>query len=273
MDQLRVIGNPIAQSKSPFIHQQFAAQFKIPLNYERQLLTFDTVEAFITDFFASGGKGLNVTMPFKQVAFNQADKVTNQAKKAGAVNTLWVEDNQICGDTTDGYGLITDLLRHGVELQHKKILVIGAGGAVRGILQDLLSQQPCCIHIVNRTLEKAVELVTIFNDSRLAAYALSSTLSEKYDVIINGTSTSLAGEIPKISTNIFHSDSVAYDMVYQANITSFNLWASQQGCTQTIDGLGMLVAQAAKSFELWYQLQPDIEPVIELLRQQLNKNV
>ncbi len=269
MDRYAVFGNPVKHSKSPLIHTLFARQTAQILSYEAIAAPVDEFTETVTAFFASGGRGCNVTLPFKEEAFQFADQLTPRAQLAGAVNTLkWLEDETVLGDNTDGQGLVADLLRH-TELQGKRILLLGAGGAARGVIGPLCEQGIKEIVIANRTHSKAVTLATIFNEHRHVSAVEFGELVGPFDLIINSTSASLSNEVPPIDAGLIHPDIICYDMMYGAEKTAFNQWAEQQGCKKTIDGLGMLVSQAAESFALWRGVTPEAAPALELLRASL----
>lgn len=266
-ERYRVYGNPIAHSKSPYIHQQFAQQIGKAIDYQAALAEVGEFTASAQQFFAQGGIGANVTMPFKGDAFNMADELTERARFAGAVNTLHrLEDGRILGDNTDGAGLVKDLLHKGVAFQGKRCLLIGAGGAARGVISPLLEQGLSSLVIVNRTTEKAASLAAHFAEKGQVQALDMKAVNTPFDIIINSTSASLTGELPNISEAIFAPDSVCYDMIYQNEVTRFNQWAQSYGVSQCYDGLGMLVGQAAESFSLWHGVFPNIEPVLEQLR-------
>lgn len=269
-DRYAVVGNPIAHSKSPAIHTLFAAQTQQDLTYEKILIALGDFENDVKEFFATGGKGLNITVPFKENAFSFPDELTQRAQLAGAVNTLVKQDDgRILGDTTDGAGLVNDLKHHGFLLQGARILVLGAGGAVRGVLEPLLAEKPKEIVIANRTVEKAQKLADIFHDyGNIRACGFNELADCNFETVINGTSASLAGELPPVPSSIFASvpKTGAYDMMYGKDLTPFLLWAKQQAVPLLADGLGMLVGQAAESFQLWRGVMPDVKPVIETLR-------
>lgn len=261
-----VYGNPIVQSRSPDIHNIFAKKSDINLDYQKQLVDVGGFAVAVNQFIEAGGKGANVTAPFKEDALNLATELTERAKLAGAVNTLTFKENKIFGDNTDGEGLVQDLIRNGITLAESRILILGAGGAVRGVLLPLLAQSPESITIANRTVSKAQDLCQRFNDQRLKACGFSDTADQVFDVIINATSASLSGDLPPIPESIITNYVACYDMVYGKEATPFMKWATKQGATKTIDGLGMLVGQAAVSFSVWHNVEPDVKPVIEHLR-------
>lgn len=271
IDRYAVIGNPIAHSKSPLIHAAFAEQTGETLSYTAELVEPGKVADFVSEFMRHNGRGMNVTVPFKQDAFELADTLSDRAQRAGAVNTLILDNGTIYGDTTDGVGLLNDLvINHKQSLKHKRILVIGAGGAVRGVLEPLLLEQPQCLVIANRTVEKARQLADDFASfGNISACGYDQLAGQQFDLIINGTSASLAGELPPLPDNLFTENACAYDMMYAAEPTTFMQWSEQQGATSVFDGLGMLVEQAAESFYLWRKKRPETRGVIEDLRKQL----
>jgi len=275
IDQYAVIGNPIAHSKSPWIHTQFAKICNDEVDY-RLLEAEPNPEAFISTvkgFIASGAKGANVTMPFKEVAWSMSDHLSFRAKLAGAVNTLTFTDNgEIFGDTTDGVGLVNDLtVNMEVNLKQKRILVLGAGGAVKGVLQPLLEKEPAVIHVVNRTVERAEELADVFSEFGTISAGSYDGLSEleAFDIIINATPANFNGELPPISPEILANNSLAYDMSYAAEPTLFETWCSENGASQATNGLGMLVEQAAESFFIWRDRRPDTKQVLADLKKSL----
>lgn len=269
MDQYRVFGNPIKQSRSPFIHQEFAKKTAQKLNYQTQLVELDDFVHAVNRFVEQGGKGINVTVPFKEQALKISDELSERARLAGAVNTLTFKQGRIYGDNTDGEGLVQDLLRNKIQLESSRILLLGAGGAAKGVILPLLAQNPTSIVIANRTISKADTLLEQFHDSRLKASGFEQTSEDVYDVIINATSASLSGTIPKISPSIISESTVCYDMVYGKKLTPFLAWAKEQGASKVIDGIGMLVSQAAVSFSIWRGVEPEVKAVIEQLQNSL----
>ncbi|HCH02635.1 MAG TPA: shikimate dehydrogenase [Vibrio sp.] len=269
-DQYAVFGNPIKHSKSPFIHTLFARQTNQAMEYGIVEAPVDSFEQAAREFFAEGGKGCNVTAPFKLDAYQFADRLTERAELAQAVNTLKkLDDGLIIGDNTDGEGLVQDLLQNHAQLKGARILLLGAGGAARGVLKPLLDQQPQHIVITNRTLSKAEELAeTFMSYGSISAQSMQS-IDSGFDIIINSTSAGLAGGLPDISTAIFTPHSVSYDMSYGADKTHFTDWAKQNGVSHAYDGLGMLVGQAAESFMLWRGLRPSVRQVLRELRRNL----
>ena len=270
MDKYCVFGNPIKHSRSPFIHQSFAKTTKQAIHYDTCLVELDGFTEAVYDFNAKEGRGANVTVPFKEQALTLADELSERARLAGAVNTLIFKEGKIYGDNTDGEGLVQDLLRNRVQLNGSRILLLGAGGAAKGVILPLLAQNPKSIIIANRTISKAESLIEQFDNDKLAACGFEKTAGQEFDVIINATSASLSGTSPAISTSIINNNIVCYDMVYGKSLTPFLAWAKRQGASRVIDGLGMLVGQAAESFGIWRGVKPSVEPVIHELRESLN---
>lgn len=270
METYAVFGNPIAHSKSPFIHQQFAQQLNITHPYGRVLAPLDDFVNTLNAFFAQGGKGANVTVPFKEEAFTRADELTERAALAGAVNTLKrLEDGRLLGDNTDGIGLLSDLERLSFIRPGLRILLLGAGGATRGVLLPLLSMD-CSVTIANRTASRAQELAQLFaHTGSVQALGLDALEGHEFDIIINATSSGINGEIPAIPASLIHPSLYCYDMFYQKGDTPFLAWCQQHGAKQCADGLGMLVGQAAHAVLLWHGVLPEIEPVIEQMKQAL----
>ncbi|WP_311063408.1 shikimate dehydrogenase [Halomonas sp. DWK9] len=269
-DRYCVFGNPIAHSKSPLIHGEFAAQAQQAMTYTAELAPVEGFASAWRDFVASGGRGANVTVPFKSDAFALCDTLSHRAKRAQAVNTLIIGSNgRTYGDTTDGVGLVRDLAYHRVPLAGKRVLVLGAGGAVRGILEPLLAEQPSQVVVANRTAEKAAQLADAFTDLGSIQGGGFDSVEGPFDVVINGTSASLAGELPPLPDALFADGAWAYDMMYGQEPTVFLQWAGPRGA-KLLDGLGMLVEQAAESFFLWRNVRPETASVRTLLRQSLN---
>ncbi len=274
MSRYAVFGNPISHSQSPAIHRQFAKQTGVTLSYDRQQIDVGKFHSAAEIFFSEGGAGLNVTVPFKLDAFEYAEELSDRAAQAGAVNTLIFNNGVIKGDNTDGEGLLRDL-KHNLQwpIEQKNILLLGAGGAVRGVLGALLSASPASLIIANRTEAKAQELVLRFEQAaekakcKMVACGLEQ-LSTPFDLVINGTSASLGGELPPIATSVV-VDSLCYDMMYGKDPTAFLSWAKSSAARDTADGLGMLVEQAAESFYLWCGVRPNTAPVIQFVRNSL----
>lgn len=271
-DLYAVFGNPINHSKSPHIHRHFAEQTGQDMTYTKQLVAEGEFAAAATEFFAKGGKGLNITVPFKLDAYRFAAHLTPRARRAGAVNTLAVQtDGSILGDNTDGIGMIHDMHNLGWELHNKRVLILGAGGAVRGILQPLLEQEPESLTIVNRTHDKAEQLANSFHDlGDVRALKLEELAGKQFDLVINGTSASLHGELPPLPDDLLAPGACCYDMMYGAEPTVFLQWAQDHGAAGVADGLGMLVGQAAEAFYLWRQIRPEVVPVITAMRRQMS---
>jgi len=268
-DQYAVIGNPIAHSKSPRIHAAFAYQTQQDIHYDRLLVDIGCLKQAVADFQQQGGKGLNITVPFKNDAFDIADSLTERAKLAGAVNTLVLnDDGSLHADNTDGIGLVRDLtINHGFNLKGTRLLLLGAGGAVQGVLLPLLQQQPLEIVIANRTVAKAEALCEKFSSyGKVSACSFESLAGQSFDGIINGTAASLQGDVPLLPDSILNQDAWCYDLMYSTEPTAFVVWGNEHGAKKSVDGLGMLVEQAAESFKLWRGVQPETAPVIKLLR-------
>lgn len=265
-----VIGNPIAHSKSPEIHARFAQQTGQDIVYERLLAPLDGFAQAVAGFIDAGGCGANVTVPFKLEAYAMATELSVRAQAAGAVNTLRFAGGVIYGDNTDGVGLVADIVGNaGLALKGKRLLLLGAGGAARGVLLPLLEQQPAEVVIANRTPEKADLLAQQFRAPpgvlRASGYA---ALGGAFDVVINATSASLEQALPPVPVTVFDGAALAYDMVYGREATPFMRLAASHGAPVR-DGLGMLVEQAAASFLVWRGLRPDTAPVHAALRAQL----
>lgn len=270
MDRYAVFGNPINHSKSPYIHTLFARQTQQEMTYEKMEAPIDSFESSVREFLAHGGKGANVTVPFKEQAYRMVDQLSPRAKLAGAVNTLKLtDDGLLLGDNTDGAGLVQDLKFHLGTLSGKTILLVGAGGASRGVIGPLLDNEPAKLVITNRTYEKAEQLAHLFKDNGPIQAIPMQQLESSFDLIINGTSASLGGDIPALPESAIGSQTVTYDMMYGAHDTAFNVWAKQKGAALTIDGLGMLVSQAAESFVIWRGIRPGTKQVIRELRRNL----
>lgn len=269
MDRYAVVGNPISHSKSPWIHARFAEQTGEALTYEALLAEPDGFADTVRTFQAAGGRGLNVTVPFKQEAYRLADAHSARAGRAKAVNTLRFEaDGSRFGDNTDGVGLVRDLsLNHGASLTGSRVLVLGAGGAVRGVLAPLLAEGPAAVLIANRTAERAVALARELADlGPLSGGGYDALAGRRFDLIINGTSASLAGELPPLPPACLDEGAWCYDMAYGDGPTPFQAWARRNHAVKALDGLGMLVEQAAEAFYLWRGKRPRTGPVIEALR-------
>ena len=275
-DRYAVIGNPVAHSKSPQIHALFAQQTHQPLVYTANLVALDQLEHALQTFAESGGKGLNITVPFKHAAWQWVTQRSPRAERAGAVNTiLFRPDGTSYGDNTDGIGLVRDLKHnHGVTIRGQRVLLLGAGGAARGVLMSLLEEQPAHLVIVNRTADKAVALAKDLTDvGTVTGCAYQDLDAESFDIIINGTSASLKGEVPALPASAIAKECLCYDMMYGATPTTFMQWAQQHGAQRTLDGLGMLVEQAAESFFIWRGVRPETVSVISAIRAQISDNL
>lgn len=263
-----VFGNPVAHSKSPVIHAKFAELTGHDIRYEANLAPVDDFAGSLQAFLTDGGRGCNVTVPFKEQAWALAAVRSARAEKAGAVNTLLLgKDGRLYGDNTDGVGLVRDLVQNaGVMLAGKRVLVLGAGGAVRGVLSPLLAEKPAELVVVNRTAAKAEALAALFADEGPVHGTGFAGLDDMtFDVVINGTSASLQGDLPPLPARVLAPGALVYDMMYGAQPTVFLQWAAAHGA-QTRDGLGMLVEQAAEAFFLWRQVRPPTAPVLNALR-------
>lgn len=269
--QYAVVGNPIEHSKSPQIHTAFAEQCGQDMRYSKLCGSLDNFEHEVREFLQNDGKGMNVTVPFKERAFAMTDVLTDRARLAGAVNTLYVDAaGKLIGDTTDGLGLVRDLTENnGLSLSGKSVLVLGAGGAVRGILEPLLACSPSRLVVCNRTLAKVDILVEAFADLGKIEKAAFEEVQGSFDLIINGTSASLSGSLPPIPETVIGETTVCYDMMYGAEETVFCAWARQLGASQCLDGLGMLVEQAAVAFQIWRGVEPETRTVIDSIRSSL----
>lgn len=272
MNQLAVFGNPIEHSRSPDIHAAFAAQVDVELTYDRILVPENEFASVAQRFFDNGGRGCNVTVPCKGDAWRFVEEAGESANLAEAVNTIsLLPDGSFRGDNTDGPGLVTDLLQNlGWSLSDTRILVLGAGGAVRGVLGSLLQEEPRLVHLHNRTHETALQLADRFHSCVKPAGQLAAVsedeLETDYDVVINGTSAGLADQSIDLPTAIIGNGSYCYDMIYGAGARVFLDWAEKNGARATSDGLGMLVEQAALAFEIWFDEKVYTAPVISHLR-------
>ncbi|MGI9250428.1 MAG: shikimate dehydrogenase [Pseudohongiellaceae bacterium] len=288
MTRYAVVGNPISHSKSPQIHKLFAQQTGETITYEPIESPLDKFQQTVEKFFAADGGGLNITVPFKEQAFALAKQHSKRAQLAGAVNTLWHKDGLLYGDNTDGVGLVRDLKRHHISLQGKHILLLGAGGAACGVLPDLLAEQPAAITIANRTMKKAdavvkkLKTIAKNNNVELQAQEYSQLPADKYELLINATSLSMHGKEPPVSPQVMATDCCCYDMWYDLSMehtgkttsadvmgekrsTKFQNWAKQNGAKTTLNGLGMLVEQAAESFYLWRNVQLEAKVIEQVI--------
>ncbi len=267
-DLYAVIGNPIAHSKSPFIHTEFSRQTRQDMQYEALLAPLDGFIKSANEFSQQGGKGMNVTVPFKLKAYKLATRLTERANMAQAVNTLKFNKDYILGDNTDGIGLKRDItLNLGIKIENKRILLMGAGGAARGVILPLLEDKPKLLVLANRTKNKAHVLHQQFAaHGQLESGNFVDLSGKKFDIIINATSASLQDALPPLPSGIFCNKSLAYDMMYSNRLTPFLQFAQQQGATYLSDGVGMLVEQAAESFFLWRGIRPQTKRVIDMLK-------
>ena len=268
-DKYAVIGNPISHSKSPLIHSEFARQTEQDLEYTAIEVPQDGLESSLSqlrDILKL--KGINITVPFKEQAWQLVENQSNRAKRAGAINTLvFNDDGSMYGDNTDGVGLCRDLTdNNSIELRGKRILLLGAGGAARGVIEPLLGYDPLELFVANRTASKAHALVDLFSDLGHIRGGGFEDIKPPYDVVINATAASLQGEVPPLPDNLLADNAACYDMMYSDSDTAFIAWAKQHGAAKTIDGLGMLVEQAAEAFQIWRDVRPNTRKVIEWLR-------
>ncbi len=264
-----VVGSPIAHSKSPAIHSAFAAELGVELRYERVEVEAGQLAAAVAEFQAYGGRGMNITLPLKEEAWQLAATRTPRAAQAGAANTLWfTDDGAVAVDNTDGAGLVRDLeVNHGVILAGRRILLLGAGGAARGVVPALLDAAPAALAVSNRTGARASALCAAFADrAHLEVLPWGAVPEPVPDVIINGTTLSMRGEVPPLPAAAVTAGSVCYDMMYANAATPFVAWARGLRAQLALDGLGMLVEQAAESFARWHGLRPVTKPVITALR-------
>ncbi len=266
IDRYGVMGYPVSHSRSPLIHRLFAQQTKQDLQYELLQVSPDKLETAIHQFQRTGGKGLNITVPHKTEVTNLIDQVSDRARTALAVNTLTFKDDEIHGDNTDGVGLLRDLtVNLGRNLDGANILILGAGGATRGIVAPLLETQPASLCIANRSLDRAEALVDQFKDLGPVTCCRFDAVpvTEQYDLVINATSASVKGELPPYPGAVITETTFCYDLSYGLNATPFVVWAREHGCAQSVMGWGMLVEQAAESFHIWRNVMPDTAPVLK----------
>lgn len=264
-----VMGNPVAHSKSPRIHQMFAHQLGHQIEYTAIWVDTDGFAQAVQQFRTEGGRGLNVTVPFKPEAFRLADQLSDRARLAGAVNTLRFEpDGKIFGDNTDGAGLVHDIeINLDIQLRGRQILILGAGGAARGVLGPVLKHHPAKLVVANRTVAKAKELADQFREhGPVESCGFPELKGKHFDIVINATSASLKGEVPPLPETLFTRGALAYDMMYGDKPTAFLDWALLHGADKAADGLGMLVEQAAESYFIWHGVRPETKHVIAALR-------
>ncbi len=267
-DHYTVIGNPIHHSKSPLIHTEFAKQTEQDMDYIAKEIPIDGLVTGLKQLASDGFKGINVTVPFKEQVWQAVDGESPEATLAGAVNTVsFREDGSLYGDNTDGTGLCRDLIdNHHITLTNKRVLLLGAGGAARGVIQPLLSYRPSQLLIANRTISKAEQLAELFAEFGVTHGCGFKALTGQFDIVINATAASLQGEVPPLPDNILAENAVCYDMMYGDSDTAFIAWAKQHHAAKAIDGLGMLVEQAAEAFFIWRGIRPETQAVIQQLR-------
>jgi len=269
LDRYGVMGYPVSHSRSPVIHRLFALQTGQQMQYELLQVAPDKLETAIRQFQRTGGKGLNITVPHKAAVARLVDHLSERAATAGAVNTIDFRGSEMYGDNTDGIGLLRDLdVNLGIELQGANILILGAGGATRGIVGPLLEMQPRMLTIANRTLDKAEALVERFAKAGPVGACRFDRVpaSEPYDLVINATSAGLRGETPPYPAAAISANTFCYDLSYGVNPTPFSLWARDQGAARSVMGWGMLVEQAAESFHIWRSVRPDTRPVLKQMQ-------
>lgn len=269
MDRYAVLGFPIGHSLSPAIHQQFAEQTGQTLSYEALETAPEVFDETLVDFFGNGGNGVNCTVPLKELAYEKVDQLTERAKFSGAVNSIKrLEDGSLLGDNTDGIGLVTDLCENlGLSLEGKRILVLGAGGASRGVLGPLLESGPSELWLANRTVAKAQAMEALFAPiGPIHAASYDEIAGQQFDLIINATSASLTGDLPPLADGLLSSKGICYDLAYSKEPTAFVLWGEREGAVLSTDGLGMLVEQAAHAFNLWRDVMPKTASIRANLR-------
>ena len=268
-DQYAVFGNPIGHSKSPIIHSAFARQTGQDMTYKSILAPLDGFDDAVEAFIAAGGRGANVTVPFKQEAFQLVTRLTPRAELAGAANTLIFEGDEIIGDNTDGVGLLRDItINLGYPVAGKRVLLLGAGGASRGVVGPLLEAGITSLTIANRTVPRAKLVAERFAPlGPVTGCGYDELAGQSFDIVINATSASLSGSMPALPVGIFAPGSLAYKMMYGLGDTPFRIFAREQGAAIISEGLGMLVEQAAESFFVWRGVRPEVRPVMELLQQ------
>ena len=270
-DRYAVFGHPINHSKSPLIHQLFAKQTQQHISYEAQDVPAESFDDALKSFFDHGGKGLNCTVPLKELAWQRADKLSDRAQLSKAVNTLALQDDgSLWGDNTDGLGLVADLMvNHDISLAHKNILILGAGGASRGIIAPLIAQSPTQIVIANRTIHKATQLSDEFSQlGNISGCGYESLNGQEFDLILNATSASLTGQLPPLGDKLLSPNGCCYDLAYGNEPTAFVIWGLNHQASKSLDGLGMLVEQAAEAFLIWRGVRPETRNIITLLNKE-----
>lgn len=269
IDRYGVMGYPVSHSRSPVIHRLFALQTQQNIQYELLQVSPEKLEMAVRQFQRTGGKGLNITVPHKSEVAKLVDQMSDRAAIAGAVNTLSFKGGEIHGDNTDGIGLLRDLaVNLGVPVEGSNILILGAGGATRGIVGPLLEMRPASIRIANRTLNKAQALADHFSQSGPVSACRFNMIpvSDKYDLIINATSAGLRGDTPPFPTAAISTSTFCYDLSYGLTPTPFSVWARDAGADRSVMGWGMLVEQAAESFKIWRGLRPETAPVLKQMK-------
>lgn len=269
IDRYAVMGYPVAHSRSPVIHRLFAVQTGQNLQYELLEVAPDRLESAITQFARTGGRGLNITLPYKSEVTRFVDDMSERASTAGAINTLVFKDKEIYGDNTDGVGLIRDLKENlEIELEGANILILGAGGSTRGIISPLLEEKPESIVIANRTMDKATALAQIFSaQGPVSAVSFKNVRTPpEFDLVINATSAGVKGETPPYPEHAISDKTICYDLSYSMRATPFSSWAKEQGAAKSYMGWGMLVEQAAESFHIWRGVRPDTAPVLKQMK-------
>jgi len=269
IDRYGVMGYPVSHSRSPVIHRLFALQSGQNIQYELLQVSPEKLEMAVRQFQRTGGKGLNITVPHKSEVAKLVDQTSERAATAGAVNTLSFKGGEIHGDNTDGIGLLRDLVVNlGITIENANILILGSGGATRGIVGPLLEMQPAALRIANRTLGKAQALADHFSQSGPVSACRFNVVpvSDPYDLIINATSAGLKGEAPPYPAAAVSDKTYCYDLSYGLKPTPFSLWARESGAAQSVMGWGMLVEQAAESFKLWRGIRPDTGPVLKQMK-------
>lgn len=269
IDRYGVMGYPVSHSRSPVIHRLFALQTGQEMQYELLQVSPEKLETAVRQFQRTGGKGLNVTVPHKSEAIKLADSLSDRAATAGAVNTLAFRDSEIYGDNTDGIGLLRDLaVNLGVAIENANILVLGAGGATRGIVGPLLEMRPAALRIANRTLGRAQALADHFSSAGPVTACRFNVVpvSDPYDLVINATSAGLKGDAPPYPASAISSNTFCYDLSYGLTPTPFSVWARESGAAKSVMGWGMLVEQAAESFNIWRGVRPDTAPVLKQMK-------
>lgn len=268
LDRYALVGYPVSHSRSPLIHQLFAEQTGEKLTYELLEATPEQFETAVLGFAAAGGKGMNVTVPHKEAAFEICRSHGDEAREAGAVNTISFRNGRPHGDNTDGTGFIRDLCEnHEQSIAQKRILILGAGGAARGIVRPILSEKPACVVLANRTIERAAGLLDDLGAPSGLSICRFDQLEEleNFDIVINATSAGLNGENPPFPGNLVNGRTFCYDLAYSVKPTPFVTWATENGAGQAVQGWGMLVEQAAESFAIWRGKRPDTQPILSKL--------